>query len=373
MLTLCAIALLAAFGFTRLQSASAQSRDYLWKPVASGLKNPTTLAWDSAGRLFVTEQGGTIQLVENGKTHLFLTIPEVNSRGVEQGLLGLALHPDFTKNGQLFVVYTDANKQPTLARYTASDPNFADPASAKVLLTTPHPYDNHNGGQIAFGPDGYLYWGIGDGGSGGDPANNGQSLKTLLAKIVRLDVNGASLIPADNPFANRADARGEIWAYGLRNPWRFSFDRKTGDLFIADVGQNAYEEVNYQPATSKGGENYGWSAFEANHNFKAEGDSRPTGLIFPVAEYPHGDAGCSVTGGYVYRGAALPALDGAYLYGDYCSGQMWTLHRDASGAWQNQPFMKTEWNMTSFGQDPAGELYMADRGGTLYRLEAAAK
>ncbi|MBF8285408.1 MAG: hypothetical protein HW378_4323 [Anaerolineales bacterium] len=264
----------------------------------SGLDEPVDLkhAGDGSGRLFVIEQPGRIRIVENGELlpDPFLDIePLVNSRGNEQGLLGLAFYPDYAANGLFFVNYTDVNGDTVVARYavSADDPSRADPASAKIILQVDQPFPNHNGGDLVFGPDGYLYIGLGDGGSGGDPQGNGQNLNALLGKMLRIDVNHGDpyAIPPDNPFAGRAGARPEIWAYGLRNPWRYSFDRATGDLYIADVGQNAYEEVDFQPADSRGGENYGWNKYEGFHAYDG---GATDGLTMPVAEYAHAVGGC---------------------------------------------------------------------------------
>jgi len=243
-------------------------------------------------------------------------------------------------------------------------------------LQIAQPYSNHNGGDLAFGPDGYLYIGSGDGGSANDPQNNAQDLQSLLGKMLRIDVRAADpvggrpyAIPPSNPLAGRADARPEIWAYGLRNPWRFAFDRATGDLYIADVGQNTIEEVNFQPADSPGGENYGWRPLEGTR--PTELDPVPDGTTPPVAEYTHAEGGCSVTGGYVYRGGALPALVGRYFFGDYCSGTIWVLTRDAAGVWQREVFGQAGFQISAFGEDEAGELYvLSHRGGAVYQVAA---
>jgi len=350
---------------------------YALRKIVSGLDEPVDLkhAGDGSGRLFVIEQPGRIRIVENGELlpDPFLDIePLVNSRGNEQGLLGLAFYPDYAANGLFFVNYTDVNGDTVVARYavSADDPSRADPASAKIILQVDQPFPNHNGGDLVFGPDGYLYIGLGDGGSGGDPQGNGQNLNALLGKMLRIDVNHGDpyAIPPDNPFAGRADARPEIWAYGLRNPWRYSFDRATGDLYIADVGQNAYEEVDFQPADSRGGENYGWDKYEGFHAYDG---GATDGLTMPVAEYAHAVGGCSVTGGYVYRGPSLPALNGVYLYGDYCSGQVWALYRTASG-WENPVLFNAFFTISSFGEDEVGELYLLDHGGgAVYQLVVA--
>jgi glucose/arabinose dehydrogenase len=346
--------------------------------VADDFASPThvTAAGDGSGRLFVVEQFGRIWALRDGAptAEPFLDIgPLVGSRGNEQGLLSIAFHPAFAENGRFFINYTDRDGDTVIARYSVSadNPDRADHESAAVLLTVDQPAPNHNGGLLKFGPDGYLYIGMGDGGAAGDPWGNGQSLDTLLGKLLRIDVDSGEpyAIPPDNPFAGRDDARPEIWAYGLRNPWRFSFDRATGDLFIADVGQNAQEEVHFQPAAGAGGENYGWDIMEGDACYDA-GSCDREGLQLPVAVYPHsGDAGgCSITGGYVYRGAAFPALAGTYLYADFCSGNLWTL-RPEGEAWQSELVTTLDIRVSSFGEDEAGELYVTDRGaGGLYRL-----
>jgi glucose/arabinose dehydrogenase len=343
------------------------------------LRSPVfvTHAGDKSNRMFVLEKKGTIAILRDGKPVAtpFLDVSGlITSSGSEQGLLGLAFHPDYVNNGRFFIYYTASNGDNTLARYNVSDnADIADPASATVLFAQPDFAPNHNGGMLAFGPDGYLYVGLGDGGGGGDPQANGQKRSTLLGKLLRLDVSGDQpyAIPPDNPWPTGADgARPEIWAYGLRNPWRFSFDRATGDLYIADVGQNAYEEIDFQPAGATGGLNYGWSTREAMHCFRAN-TCESSGMIDPIAEYSH-DQGCSVTGGYVYRGTAFPSMAGLYIFGDYCSGTIWSLHRDAAGTWEQRKVLDSGLRISSFGEDEAGELYMIDLSGTLYRVTAAA-
>jgi glucose/arabinose dehydrogenase len=343
---------------------------YDWQLVAEGFDRPLLLtnAGDGSNRMFVVEQDGAIQIVENGAQldEPFLNIDSaVGSTGNEQGLLGLAFHPDYESNGYFYVNYTDTAGNTVISRFSASG-NTADPASEMIMLEITQPYENHNGGHMAFGPDGLLYIGTGDGGSGGDPLNNGQSLETLLGKILRIDVNAAEpyAIPVDNPYG-RGGGLGEIWAYGLRNPWRFSFDRATGDIYIADVGQGEWEEISYLPGGSAGGANFGWNFMEGTHPY--EGDA-PADLIPPVAEYDHSN-GCSVTGGYVYRGEMLPEWQGVYVYGDFCSGQMWGLVQHSDGTWESQSIYETSFLITSFGEDEAGELYVLDRSGGLYRLE----
>ncbi|MEW6286884.1 MAG: PQQ-dependent sugar dehydrogenase [Chloroflexota bacterium] len=337
--------------------------DFTWALIASGLARPVDLQADGSGRLFVVEKAGRIRIIENGQLldAPFLNIEDrVNDSSNEMGLLGLAFHPNYAQNGYFFVNYTGSGGDTFISRFQVSDDSHkADPSSEVNLLRINQPFPNHNGGTLQFGPDGYLYAGLGDGGLAGDPFGNGQSLDTLLGKILRLDVDTAEpyAIPPDNPFGD------EIWAYGLRNPWRMAFDPLTGDLYIADVGQNAWEEINYLPAASPGGVNFGWDYLEGTHAF--EGDA-PAGLTDPVAEYSHSEGGCSVTGGYVYRGA-MPEWDGIYLYGDYCTGFIWGLMR-LDGAWQTQVLFDTDVNITSFGQDKNGEVYLLADGGEVYQL-----
>jgi glucose/arabinose dehydrogenase len=350
------------------------------EPLGAEFARPTGVssAGDGSGRLFITEQAGRIMVVRDGAPlpEPFLDLTAlVGANGNEQGLLSVAFHPRYAENGLLYVNYTDRQGDTVIARYSVSadSPDRADPASAKVLLTVEQPAANHNGGLITFGPDGMLYVGLGDGGAAGDPWGNGQKLDTLLGKLLRLDVDGGDpyAIPAGNPFVGRDGVRPEIWAYGLRNPWRFSFDRATGDLYIADVGQNAQEEVNFQPASSAGGENYGWNTMEGDACFRGAGCDQ-TGLVIPVAVYSHSgqDGGCSITGGYVYRGAAFPQLAGTYLYTDYCTGNLWGLRQD-DGGWESALIGRIDIRTSAFGEDEAGELFLTDRdGGGLYRLVA---
>lgn len=347
------------------------------EPVAGGFTKPLYVshAGDGSGRLFVVEQAGRIFIVENGQVNPtpFLDIVSiVGSDANEQGLLSVAFHPNYLENGHFFVYYTNKQGDVVIARYQVSgEPNVADPGSGLILLTVAEPYANHNGGQLVFGADGYLYAGLGDGGSGGDPQNNGQRLDTLLGKILRLDVNNGDPygVPETNPFVGADNARPEIWSYGWRNPWRFSFDRATADMYIADVGQNQYEEVNFEPAGAAGGGNYGWRIMEGLYCFISEGcDPESMGLILPVAEYDHSQ-GCSVTGGYVYRGQQYPELTGTYLYGDYCSGIIWGLRREAGGGWSEAELLQTNHIISSFGQDEAGEVYVVDHsGGQILRI-----
>jgi glucose/arabinose dehydrogenase len=351
------------------------------QPVVSGLERPVGIAnaGDGSGRLFILEQVGRIRIVRDGvlagAPYLDLT-DRVGSSANEQGLLGLAFHPAYADNGTFFVNYTDRQGDTVVARFSVSaDPDRADPASESLVLTFPQPAGNHNGGHLAFGPDGYLYIGTGDGGGAGDQYGNGQNGGTLLGAMLRLDVDGAQpyAIPAGNPFVGDPALRDEIWATGLRNPWRYSFDRLTGDLYIADVGQNQYEEVNYQPAMASGGQNYGWPIMEGQHCFPRDRDCTQTGLTLPVAEYDHSQ-GCSVSGGYVYRGWEFPVLAGVYLYGDFCSGRLWGLAPGQNGAWKVAEVAQADIRLTAFGEDEAGELYLLDMdGGELLRITAHLK
>lgn len=362
---------------------AAQPAPYELVEVASGFSRPlyVTHAGDGSDRLFVVEQTGRIEIVAADGTRLeapFLDVSDLlhpdalSGNYSERGLLGLAFAPDYAESGVFYINYTNDQGQAVLARYRVSpdDPDRADPASGEVLLAVDQPYANHNGGHLAFGPDGYLYMALGDGGSAGDPQNNGQDPSTLLGTIIRLDVSPAEgyAIPDDNPFVGSDTAQPEIWAYGVRNPWRFSFDRDTGDLYIADVGQAAWEEINFQPADSPGGENYGWRIWEGTHRYsEGETNGEP---VMPVLEYNH-DLGCSVTGGYVYRGDVVPGLNGYYLYGDWCSGTIWAAQPGADGAWQADVSLESGRSISSFGEDEAGDLYLVDYNGSVLRFEAA--
>ncbi|MBD0319587.1 MAG: PQQ-dependent sugar dehydrogenase [Gemmatimonadetes bacterium] len=345
--------------------------------VAGGLASPVFLTAPAGDeRLFVVEQPGRIRIVENGSVAAapFLDITDRVQSGGERGLLSMAFHPRYAQNGLFFVYYTDRAGDIRVDRFRVSaDRARADPTSARSVITIPHrEASNHNGGLVAFGPDGRLYLGTGDGGGGGDPQRNGQNPLSLLGKILRLDVDGADPydIPADNPFAGRSSTRNEIWALGVRNPWRFSWDRDTGTLFVADVGQNAWEEVNAVPGTA-GGLNFGWNTMEGAHCFPAGSDCATAGKTLPVLEYGRGD-GCSITGGYVYRGSALPGLRGHYFYSDYCRGWLRSF-RLAGG----QAGDRREWevgdvgNVTSFGEDGAGELYVVTSAGRIFRVVPA--
>jgi glucose/arabinose dehydrogenase len=343
--------------------------------LATGLDLPVAIthASDGSGRLFMTLQRGQIVIYDG--QHVwptpFLDIASLVSCCGERGLLSVAFHPRYASNGLLYVNYTNTKGHTVIARYrVSSDPNVANPHSARILLTIDQPYANHNGGQLQFGPDGYLYIGMGDGGSAGDPQNRAQNVRTLLGKMLRIDVDQEApyAIPPDNPFVNTPAARGEIWASGLRNPWRFSFDRLTGVLFIGDVGQRMWEEVNVQPARSPGGENYGWRRMEGKHCFHPASACNDDTLTLPILEYSH-DLGCSITGGYRYRGRRIPQHYGTYFYGDYCSGRIWGARFDGS-RWTATRLLRLARNISAFGEDEAGELYVVRRAepGALYRF-----
>jgi glucose/arabinose dehydrogenase len=325
--------------------------------------------------LFVVEQAGRILIIKdavNNPTPFLDIVSLVGSNANEQGLLSVAFHPNYRNNGYFFVNYTNKQGDTIIARYTVADnPDIADPNSAKILLTIDQPYANHNGGQVVFGPDGYLYIGMGDGGAANDPHNNGQNLGVLLGKILRIDVDSADPygVPPDIPFIGNREARPEIWSYGWRNPWRFSFDRATNDMYVADVGQNQYEEVHVELAGTPGGQNYGWRLMEGFHCFEpADCDPTGQGLVLPIAEYDH-TQGCSITGGYVYRGQQYPTLNGVYFYADYCSGIIWGLRREADGAWSQAQLLASDQAISSFGEDEAGEVYLAQhRTGEIFQI-----
>lgn len=349
---------------------------------ATGFDKPIDIQNAGDDRLFIAQQSGLIRILNADGTinpTPFMDLTNIiNDSGFEEGLLGLAIHPDYTTNGLFFLNYTETiagNDFSTIARaqVSASDPNVADPNSLTPLITTSQPFSNHNGGCLQFGPDGYLYISWGDGGSGGDPGNRSQSLTTLLGKILRIDVDNTDTglnygIPADNPFVDDPNALNEIWAYGIRNAWKFSFDSATDDLWIADVGQNAIEEINRVSAASTGGENYGWRCYEGDAPFNTSGCPDPSTLVFPVAQYTHTGNGlskCSITGGYVYRGTLYPNMVGSYVFADWCSTEMATLSEDNVMEF----FGPFGGGITSLGQDVNNELYAsASTNGTVYRV-----
>jgi glucose/arabinose dehydrogenase len=336
--------------------------------IAEGFARPVyvTHAGDGSGRLFVVEQKGKIWVVEGGIVlpEPFLDLHTIVSQDAgEEGLLGLAFHPEYDSNGFFYVDYTTPRPgaETYIVRYEVSeDPNVADPSSAQTLLNFSQPYQNHNAGMLAFGPDGYLYIAVGDGGGTGDPDGNGQNTANYLGNILRIDVDSGTpyAIPIDNPDLGPS-ALPEIWSFGFRNPWRFSFDRSTGDLYIGDVGQFAYEEIDYQESGDPGGHNYGWNVVEGDgHCYEPPTGCDQTGKTLPVFEYEHTDGNCSVTGGYVYRGGQFDDLLGIYVYGDYCTGRIWGLEQTGPGLWSNAELKDTPEYISSFGEDEVGELYL---------------
>jgi glucose/arabinose dehydrogenase len=345
-------------------------------PVVSGLTSPVGVesAHDSTGRLFIVQQGGTIRILQNGALSAtpFLDITSLVESGGEKGLLGLAFHPSYSTNRKFYVNYTHrvgGQLQSVIAEYqtSAANPNQADTTTARILLTYDQPFDNHNGGQLAFGPDGFLYIGVGDGGSGGDPNNNGQNKTVLLGKILRIDVNSTSAgkqyaIPAGNPFASGTGGAPEIFAWGFRNPWRFSFD--SARLFVGDVGQDAFEEIDIVEV----GKNYGWRIMEGTHCFNPAANCDQTGLTLPIFDYSHAD-GESVTGGFVYRGSAIPALVGTYVFGDFISGNIWLLTQTGP-TWTRTLAIASGRGVSSFGRDDSGEVYVVDYSGNILKLVA---
>jgi glucose/arabinose dehydrogenase len=357
-----------------------------------------THAGDGSGRLFVVEQTGRIYILLNGDKIVtpFLDIRgRVRSQDSEEGLFSIAFSPGFgTTNDHFYVYYTNSSGDNQVSRFRlSSNPSVADPDSERLILLLPHPtFTNHNGGQLAFGPDGYLYIGTGDGGGGGDTFGNAQNPASLLGKLLRIDVEpGAPVlselphkiylplivmsdspaysIPPDNPFVGQPGYRPEIWAFGLRNPWRFSFDQLWGDLYIGDVGQGNREEIDFQPASSNGGENYGWNIMEGFECYPQGSNCNDTGLTLPIFDYAHND-GCSVTGGFVYRGSSFPAMQSIYFLGDFCSGKIWGLQPDG-GNWANLMLKDTAYSISSFGEDEVGELYVvaySSTNGAVYRV-----
>ena len=334
-----------------------------------------TAAPGDSARLFVVEQAGRIRVLHHDTTlaRPFLDISNRVLSGGERGLLSMAFHPLYATNGRFYVYYTNLNGDIRVVRFTvSSDPDSADRATADTVLTIPHPGQaNHNGGQLQFGPDGMLWLGTGDGGGGGDPAGNGQNKHALLGKLLRLNVDGASgyAIPANNPGASDTSFAPEVWAYGLRNPWRFSFDRQTGDLYIGDVGQDLYEEVDVAPTSSQRGPgaNYGWNIMEGAHCYQAT-SCNTTGLVFPIVEYAHAFSACAITGGYVYRGSALPALVGNYFYADYCNGAITSIKYPGSGPADWTSLLTPGSGISSFGEDARGELYIMQLTGPVFRI-----
>ncbi len=379
----CGVAALAAMSSTNCASSGVSffppDSSLALALVAQGLNFPlylTTPPGDTA-RLFIVEKGGAIKIIQHGQLlpTPFLNISGKISNGGEQGLLGLAFYPDYATSGRFVVSYTSpvgtqAGGTSVIAGYHVSaDSNLADPTES-VILTLDQPYTNHNGGMVTFGPDGMLYIGFGDGGSAGDPQRHGQNRGDLLGSLLRIDVSGASgyTVPADNPYVGMAGLAPELWDYGLRNPWRFSFDRDNGDLYIGDVGQGAREEIDVSLAGAQAGVNYGWNIMEGIGCYNA-GSCNQTGLTLPIVDYSHAD-GCSVTGGYVYRGSQAPAADGVYFYSDYCSGWVRSFRYQAGQAVEQSdwPLLSPRDNVPSFGEDANGELYVLAASGRVYRV-----
>lgn len=353
--------------------------------VVGGLDKPVfvTSARDGSGRLFIVEKSGRIRILDGGtlRSTPLLNLSGSVSKGSEQGLLGLAFHPRFSTNRRFFVNYTNTSGDSVIREYkvSATDPNRVASGSGRTIIKINQPYSNHNGGMIAFGPDGYLYIGMGDGGSAGDPGNRAQNKDSLLGKMLRINVNGSTstrnyLIPSSNPYVGKP-GRNEIWQRGLRNPWRWSFDRSTGNLWIGDVGQRRYEEVDRAVKTSTGagrGVNWGWRVMEGRHCYLPSSGCNRTGKKLPLVEYSHASNGrCAVTGGYVYRGSAVAALRGWYVYGDYCSGEIFAVAAGASSPASPVRLLDTDLLISSFGESAGGELYVVDLAGTLYRVDPA--
>ncbi len=342
--------------------------------VGGGFDRPVFVTHAGDETLYVVEQAGTISILENGQKEetAFLDITDrVGSRSSEQGLLSAVFHPDYAENQRFFVYYTDKNGDVVISEFMQSaDPDAADPTSERIILEVAQPYANHNGGQLQFGPDGFLYIGLGDGGSGGDPDCNGLDEQALLGKILRIDIDSSQqyAIPADNPFVDDDAFRSEIWSWGLRNPWRFSFDRENGDMFIADVGQNAWEEVNWESAESTGGVNYGWNNYEGSHFFSGACGSAENAQL-PFYEYGRTE-GRSITGGYIYRGQESAPLFGNYIFADFATGNIWASVQSEPGTWQTRLVEASGIAISSFGEGPNGELYLVDYGGTIFELSA---
>ncbi|WP_179345314.1 PQQ-dependent sugar dehydrogenase [Winogradskyella ursingii] len=374
-----------ALVFALLFGVHVFSQDLTLQLFASNLNNPVNIKHAGDDRLFVAERGGFIKIV-NADGSLeptpFLDIDGiVSNSGGERGLLGLAFHPNYSSNGYFFVNYINNDGDTVISRFSrdSSNPNLADDNSELIILSYDQPFSNHNGGDMHFGPDGFLYISSGDGGDGGDPLNNAQTLNNnLLGKLLRIDVNNSNAsnpytIPADNPFVGNTNASDEIWVYGLRNPWKFSFDRTTSELWIGDVGQGENEEINLA-SSSEAGLNYGWRCYEGNDPFNTTGCPPSNTLTFPIAEYNHNNDGafkCSITGGYRYRGLLFPNFEGIYFFADFCSGEIGTLIFNGT-SWDME-FNTFSGSWSAFGEDVNGELYVADLGsGDIYALLDAA-
>ncbi|MFE0403349.1 PQQ-dependent sugar dehydrogenase [Streptomyces nigra] len=366
--TICLVASLALTTASADEPVAArQTAQITLKQVATA-KNPTAGAAGPGGRLWVAERAGTVRVLgDKGLGKPVLDISAETTTDGERGLLGIAFD---RKYAHFYVSFTNLEGTSRVDEFAVRKGKIQR-HTRRTVLTQTQPYANHNGGDIKIGPDGYLYIALGDGGSGGDPHGNGQNLGTLLGKLLRIDPRGGKpyAIPADNPFVNTPGAKGEIWSYGLRNPWRFSFDAGTGDLLIGDVGQNDWEEIDWAPASSKGGENYGWGQMEGTHPFR--GGTEPANHVPPVHEYDRSNFGCSVTGGYVYRGKAIPALRGQYVFSDYCDGTIRSLQMRNGKVTAVNDLGVNGGEIISFAQDRNGELYVFTIGGSLSRIDAA--
>lgn len=357
-----------------LKIATTQAAPVYFTPLASGFNLPTDIAATTIPgdqRIFIAQQSGLIRIIDTNGNVLpqpFLDISDRTMDQGERGLLGLTFHPNYAQNGYFYVNYNDLGGETHIARFqVTADANIADRDTEKLILFIDQPFDNHNGGDLAFGLDGMLYIGMGDGGSGGDPGNRAQNANILLGKMLRIDVDGGDpyAIPPDNPYVGNPNARGEVWHIGLRNPWRFSFDRMSGDLFIGDVGQNKWEEIDHLPSGSKN-KNFGWRCFEGNHIYNDDNCAPQSAYIAPIHEYDH-SVGSSITGGFIYRGQDWPVLNGLYFFADFANGKLWTM--SAATGWQ--PTLRREGgNISTFGEDGDGELLFADYSGTIYRISA---
>ncbi|MFI6644713.1 PQQ-dependent sugar dehydrogenase [Streptomyces sp. NPDC050504] len=371
-----ALCLVASLAFSTASAEEAKAPRPIAPKVAltkvATAQNPIAGTAGPGGTVWIAERAGTVRVLGHGGLGApVLDITAETTTDGERGLLGIAFDPKFA---HFYISYTNLQGTSTVDEFAVRRGKLL-PSTRRTVLTQEQPYANHNGGDIKFGPDGYLYIAFGDGGSGGDPHGNGQNLDTLLGKLLRIDPRGGRpsgkpyAIPADNPFVTAPGTRPEIWSYGLRNPWRFSFDARTGDVLIGDVGQSEWEEIDWSPARGKGGENYGWSQMEGTHPFR--GGTEPANHVRPVHEYDRNGLGCSVTGGFVYRGGAIPALRGQYVYADYCDGTLRTLRIRNGKVTESGDLAVDGGSVSSFVQSARGELYVLDLGGAVNRLDPA--